>query len=186
MILFCDPRIPPWVAGRCGGFPGGAHADCPSIGEVDAAGALVAGAYLSWVTETNAWAHIAGRFTRAMLRRGLSLVFEGLGLLRLSFLVQDNQPEVLRLLKFLGASPESVIRQGHADGDSLIYVLWRKDVPMTNSTTIVRVVTVTAANPVPPWPVGSKIVYMKNGWARVMSADGKMIGTIEPAGFRDE
>lgn len=127
MIVLCDPRVPPWVAQQSGGDRAGAPVLAPSVGLADAAGHLVAGSYLSWVTDTNAWCHIAGRYSRGMLRAGLALYFDTLGLQRLSFLLLDNQHAAMRLVRFLGAKPEHVINRGHAGGDAILFALWRNE-----------------------------------------------------------
>ena len=43
----------------------------------------------------------------------------------MTFMVHDNNEKCIDLVHGLGAKAESVIVQGHAKGDVMLYVLWR-------------------------------------------------------------
>jgi len=120
-----DERVTRWIADQLG------LADsapvCSSIGyEID--GELVAGVTFDNMTETNVFVHIAS--TAHALPREFLLaigryVYLQLGALRMTFMVHDNNDRCVALVKGLGAKCEGRLHQGHADGDTLIFVLWR-------------------------------------------------------------
>ncbi len=77
-------------------------------------------------TGTNIWCHIViERPCRVFLVSALTMVFETLGVKRVSMLVYDDNFKSIQLMKSLGAQLEYVLKDGHIGGDLLLYVLWK-------------------------------------------------------------
>lgn len=114
-----------WVAEQLG-FPEGAPV-CSSIGfEID--GELVAGVTFDNMTDTNLFAHIASTanvLPRELLDAVARYAFVQLGVCRMTFMVPDSNSRCVNFVRGLGARSEGRLKQGHGDGDTLIFALWQ-------------------------------------------------------------
>ena len=119
-----DERVTRWVAQQCG-------EDCPppayaSIG-YERNGDLVAGVFFDGRTETNLFAHIASSSTLIppeFLYAVARFAYEHLGVRRMTFMVKDSNIPCVRMVQGMGAICEAVLEHGHANGDTLLFVLW--------------------------------------------------------------
>lgn len=119
-----DRWVSDWVAEQLG-FPEGAPV-CSSLGyELD--GELVAGVTFDNMTDTNLFAHIASTanvLPRELLQAVAAYAFVQLGVQRMTFMVPDSNHRCVQFVRDLGARREGALKQGHGDGDTLIFALW--------------------------------------------------------------
>lgn len=79
----------------------------------------------SEMTETNVWAHLRVDVpSKEFLLELIRVIFIVHKLKRITMPIYDNNKKALDLAAALGAELEAVVKQGHKDGDVLLYVLW--------------------------------------------------------------
>ena len=117
-----DERVVSWIADQLGypeSFP------CSSAIGYERDGHIVAGVCFDNMSTTNLFAHIAtsGPLPRALLVATALYAFKQCGVLRMTFMVYDDNAQCVRLVEDLGAELEAKLKDGHAGGDTLIYAL---------------------------------------------------------------
>lgn len=125
LILDQDARVTAWVAERSGSGP--APPTYFAIGYEDQ-GELVCGAYFDGCTETNIFAHVASArhtFPQEFLVAIAVTLFDVFDYSRVTLMIRDNNQPAISAAVTIGASLEAVLKQGHAKGDTLLFVLWR-------------------------------------------------------------
>jgi len=120
-------RVGEWLAQRVGQQSswGGYNA----IGLEDDSGKIVAAALIHGMTSTNAFCHVAfeNRFSlkRVLIYSFFDYVFNQLGLIRITGLVDADNPDALRFDIHLGFEQEFIIPNGNG-GDVHQLVMWRE------------------------------------------------------------
>jgi RimJ/RimL family protein N-acetyltransferase len=127
MVVHDQARVATWVAAQIGmGTPFSGYG---AIGLEDADGNMTAGFVIENFTDTNATCHIAGVGRRWLSRPFLfacfDYAFRQLGLKRLTGFVSAANHDALRFDRHLGFEDEFVIKDGCADGDVIMLVMWR-------------------------------------------------------------
>lgn len=127
MVVSDQIRVATWVANRLG--MGAPFSGYGAIGLEDADGNMLAGFVLENLTGTNATCHIAGVGKRWLSRPFLfacfDYAFRQLNLSRLTGFVSAANEDALRFDRHLGFEDEFVIKDGCAEGDVIMLVMWR-------------------------------------------------------------
>lgn len=122
MITYDTRRIAAWVANRFGGAA--TQADAAVGLSVD--GQLRAGLLLYDYSGSNVWCHlVVDRASKAFLITVLDVLFNRLGVERVTFSVADDNTRCIALMGSLGAELEHVMRRGRTGGNTNLFVLWR-------------------------------------------------------------
>lgn len=122
MITYDLRRVACWASDRFGGVD--LHADL-AVGYL-LRGQMRAAMTLHDYTGSNVWAHLVIDLpSREFMRAVLDMLFQRLGVRRVTMAVRDDNLRCLRLMRHIGAELESTMPHGHMAGDVFIYVLWR-------------------------------------------------------------
>lgn len=96
-------------------------------------GELTAVVVFDNMTDSNVFAHCAntgsGGFPVELLAACYAFAFHQMGLLRVSLLIPDGDPRVLRFVEKWGAEFEARLARATKAHDMLIYVMWRDTEP---------------------------------------------------------
>lgn len=135
-IVVNDPRVAKFVARAVGSTDDRAHT---SIG-VEDAGDIVAGIlYDNW-NPSNVCMHVAAKpgvnwVSRALLKLVFGYAFDGLRVKRVTGVVPASNTAARRFDEHLGFKLEARLKDAAADGDMLLYVMFRKDCRYLGVTT---------------------------------------------------